>query len=220
MTAQRRAGVRWDALVKVGGSSKRFKIIIVPGGGVFADLVRRERRRLKLREEVAHRMALRGMDQYGLLIASLCPRARVVKTKESAARAARSGKIPVLLASSLIETEPALERTFRLTSDSIAAFLAGHMGARRLILLKSVAVPLGRIRNRTEAATIARRGIVDPLFPRLLPTGITTWIVDGRNPADLERALVIQEDAVERCEGASPRRARRNAVRRSGCRTP
>jgi aspartokinase-like uncharacterized kinase len=237
MMAAGRGRFRWDALIKIGGSlgrgtalrsllsrlarlSPRRRLILVPGGGVFADLVRRESVRLRLPEDVAHRMALRGMDQYGLLIASLCTRARAVETLDSAERAARCGKIPVFLAASFVEREPGLEKTFRLTSDSIAAFLAGRVGAASLVLLKSVAVSGGRIRNRAEADAIAHRGLVDPLFPRFLPGGISTWILDGREPDALERVFRAQVERGGRGAAASPRSARRNATRRSGSRTP
>jgi aspartokinase-like uncharacterized kinase len=75
-------------LIKVGGSlcdprflppiameiqrlATSFDVIIVPGGGPFADLVRTWESQLALSESTAHWMAIAAMDQYGLLLESL-----------------------------------------------------------------------------------------------------------------------------------------------------
>ncbi len=59
-----------DVVIKVGGSLGRWKgatnVLVIPGGGVFADLVRAEYRRARLTDHAAHRMAILAMDQYGL----------------------------------------------------------------------------------------------------------------------------------------------------------
>ena len=193
---QSRDGIEF--VVKVGGSlgrgriplrgivtrlaalAERRRVLVVPGGGVFADLVRRERRRLGIGAEAAHRMALRATDQYGLLLASLHPRAAAVADLAGARRLAARGRLAILLPADLVDRAPSLERTFRLTSDAIAAWVAGRVGAGRLILLKSVPGIAVFFSERRDAARLARRGIVDPLFPRLLPPGVAVAVLDGR----------------------------------------
>ena len=84
------------AVVKVGGSlaaypeklkalcaklsevSKKHKLIVVPGGGEFADTVRALDKRFNLSPAVSHRMAILGMDQYGFLLSHLLPDSCVV----------------------------------------------------------------------------------------------------------------------------------------------
>ncbi len=97
--------------------------------------------------------------------------------------------MPILLASCLVQREHTLERSFRLTSDAIAAFLAGRLKTAHLVLLKSVPCPAGRIRDRAAAEKLARRDIVDPLFPEMLPPRTTAWILRGRRPSDLDRFM-------------------------------
>ena len=159
--------------------ASRRSILVVPGGGSFADLVRRERRRHRLRAPKAHAMALLAMDQYGLLLAAATPRAQLVRTLAAARRVAAAGRLPVLLASRLVGASPGLERSFRLTSDSIAAHLAGRSGARRLLLLKSVPGLDLAIVDRGDVGRAIRRGWVDPLFARHLPPGVETRLLDG-----------------------------------------
>ena len=199
----RRPAFRWEIVIKVGGSlgrrprqlpplmrriarlAREQRLLIVPGGGVFADLVRRETRRHGFEEERAHRMALLAMDQYALGLGRFCPGSRPVTTLAAARRVAASGRAPILLASSLLLRESTLERSFRLTSDSIAAYVARRTGAKRLALMKSVQRPDGRVSSREELQRLARRGVVDPLFPRLRPDGVEVFILDGRRPTAL-----------------------------------
>jgi aspartokinase-like uncharacterized kinase len=220
VTPRRAAG--WDLVVKVGGSlgrrrgglapimralaavARTRRVLVVPGGGVFADLVRREMRRFGLREVRAHTMALLAMDQYGLVLAGQAPGARPVTTLAAARRAAGEGCLPILLAARFVgELGGAagarsagrargrgarMERSFRMTSDGIAAWVAARVGARRLVLLKSVRGLDLAIGGRAAAARAARRGLVDPLFARHLPRGAAVRIIDGR-AADLRDDL-------------------------------
>ena len=207
---------RWDLLIKVGGSlgrgaalppllqrigllAGRRRLLVVPGGGVFADLVRRQTARVPVEEATAHQMALFAMDQFGLLLSSQTRRATVVDNLQAAELVAEAGRVPILLASSLVRAAAGLERSFRLTSDSIAAHLAGRVRAANLVLLKSFRRPAGRIPDRAAAEALARKGKVDPLFPALLPSGTAAWILCGREPAQLDRFMPA---------GALPRRSR------------
>ena len=219
---------RWDLLLKVGGSlgrgpslrpllqriallARRRRLLVVPGGGLFADLVREQMRR-------RGHMALLAMDQYGLLLSSLTRRSTAVDNLRAAELVAETGRVPILLASSLVRNEGSLERSFRLTSDSIAAFLAGRLHTAHLVLLKSIRKAAGRIRDRGTAERLARRGIVDPLFPGMLPAKTVTWVLSGRRPSDLDRfmpvvrrngatgrAVTLPTDARPRSRRAGPR---------------
>src|SRR3546814_1733087 len=57
-----------DALAAGGGS-----IVLVPGGGPFADAVRTMQRRWSFGDATAHHLALLAMEQYGLMLAGLQP---------------------------------------------------------------------------------------------------------------------------------------------------
>jgi 5-(aminomethyl)-3-furanmethanol phosphate kinase len=227
----RRAPFRWDLVVKIGGSlgrghslraaveglaslARHARILAVPGGGRFADLVRREQRRLGLDEASAHRVALRAMDQYGLVIGGLCRAARPVESLDEARREARRGRLPVLLAAATVDRARGLERTFRLTSDSIAAYLAGRERAPRLVLMKSCAGSRLRVPGRSALVSLAERAIVDPLFPALAPEGCEIFIVNGRRAVAWERILRGPTGA------QGPQSAKRKSRRRSASSGP
>src|SRR5207245_2080147 len=163
--------------------------------------------RLSLDEAGAHRMALRAMEQYGLLLAGLCPAAKAVGDLGSARRLAARGRTPVLLVAPILERSRRLERSFRLTSDSIAAFIAGRVRAPRLVLVKSrpggdgLPLRVGALRE------LARRGVVDPLFPALAPRRSDVRIIDGTDAAGWEGLLA--EEAREAGGPVRPRAGRR-----------
>src|SRR5437879_5621408 len=68
--------------------SPRRRIVIIPGGGPFAEAVRTMFRRVKIGEDAAHWMAVLGMDQYAHALASRLPSA-VLRGRASSARPAR-----------------------------------------------------------------------------------------------------------------------------------
>jgi aspartokinase-like uncharacterized kinase len=160
------------ALSAVAGVARSQKLLIVPGGGPFADAVRAVDRRLGLSHTTAHWMAVLAMDQFAHLMSGRLAAARFVQEPGEISAAINADRVPVLAPSRwLRETDP-LPHSWDVTSDSIAAWVAGCLGARRLVLVKPAGV------DRAGAA-------VDPYFARALPAGVRATIV----PADRLDAL-------------------------------
>lgn len=147
----------WLAAVAAGGGDS----VLVPGGGPFADAVRAAQRRWPFDDTTAHQMALLAMHQYGLLLGGLRPELVAADSVAAMAAARRAGRIPVWLPAPMVLAAAELEASWRLTSDSLALWLARRLNASRLVLVKSVTAPAG-----AGAQTLAEAGIVDPLFPR------------------------------------------------------
>src|ERR1700742_1585097 len=55
--------------------SRRRPVLVVPGGGPFADAVRAVDAQVGLTDGIAHGLSLRAMDQLGVLLATLLPAA-------------------------------------------------------------------------------------------------------------------------------------------------
>jgi aspartokinase-like uncharacterized kinase len=53
-------------------------VLVVPGGGPFADAVRALDAQVGLRDDVAHLLAMRAMDQFGVLLAPMLPDAETI----------------------------------------------------------------------------------------------------------------------------------------------
>jgi aspartokinase-like uncharacterized kinase len=169
------------ALATVAAAATSRRLLIVPGGGPFADAVRDVDRRLGLSDAAAHWMAVLAMDQCAHLIAAKLARAVVVAEPREIAGALGprpAGRVAVLAPYRwLRETDP-LPHSWDVTSDTIAAWVAGRVGARRLVLVK----PAG-VRPSSE------RSLVDACFSRALPAGVRTVIVPGDQVDELRLAL-------------------------------
>lgn len=146
----------------VSGAVRASRVLIVPGGGPFADAVRDVDRRLHLTDEAAHWMAVLAMDQYAHLLASRLERGAVVFSLADALGAAESGRLPVLAPYQWLREDDPLPHSWDVTSDSIAAWIAGASGAREIVLVK----PRG-----------ASGVMVDPCFARVLPWHVAAMIV-------------------------------------------
>ncbi len=205
------------AVLKVGGSLSRgqglialgreigrlgaqHRLLVVPGGGEFADAVRDHYRRYGLSETTAHRMALLAMDQYGCLLGDLVPGGVLVTDLLSARRVAAGGQTPILLPSSLLIQADPLPHSWQVTSDSIAAWVAGQARAPRLIMLKDVdglfsADPAqgGRAQlllQMTVEDLAGHRGGVDEYLATVLASvDLETWMINGERPERLAELL-------------------------------
>lgn len=133
------------------------RAVVVPGGGPFADQVRTAQPRMGFDDRAAHRMALLAMEQYGCAIAGLhaglTPAGSLQEIRDALAR----GGVPVWLPARALIDEDAIAASWDVTSDSLAAWLARRIGARRLLLVKHVHVE----ENTVAVADLAARAIVD-----------------------------------------------------------
>jgi len=168
--------------------SPRRRLVIVPGGGPFADAVRTMFRRIKIGEDAAHWMAVLGMDQYAHVLAARLPGAVLVEQQAEIAAARQAGRLPVLAPYRWVRAADPLPHTWEITSDSIAAWIAGMLGARRIVLIK----PAGG----------DPRKLVDPLFIRTLPPAVEHFIITADDLGQLDVALDERRD---RGQGRSAR---------------
>ena len=205
-----------DAVLKIGGSLNRadclealcgqvrrlgesFHLMVVPGGGVFADEVRKAYKRFKLSETAAHCMALSAMDQYGYVLNHLIAGSLLTPDLTTACRAVESGKVSILLPSASVLQHSDLPHSWQVTSDTIAAWASHRADCRRLILLKDVdgllsAAPTNKeaelVTELTVAQLAARRGGVDEYLSRFLASvRLETWVVNGLRPERLAELL-------------------------------
>lgn len=206
-----RGGSLRDLGGRLAALGRRHRLLVVPGGGVFADAVRDLDRREKLDASSAHWMAIGAMDLYGLALAGLIPGSRTAVTRADAL-AADAAVVRVLLPALWLRLADPLPHGWDVTSDSIAAWVARECGAARLVLLKDAVgmaapLPSGRPPAGGVVALEEARGweAVDGHFGDVL-AGLEAplYVLDGGAGGALERLL---DDG--RCDGLSvlPRRA-------------
>ena len=178
--------VSWIRLFARFSRRRRPRIVVVPGGGAFADQVRIAQRTRRFDDGVAHRMALLAMDQMGLMFAGLSPALRPAASRRAIAAAHRRGHVPVWLPTRMAAGRRDIPESWDVTSDSLAAWLAGVLAADRLVLVKSVDPPAGPV----AASALCKRGLVDKAFARFIAgRSFECWCVCSSRRGDMARAL-------------------------------
>jgi aspartokinase-like uncharacterized kinase len=151
--------VKWlEILVKFSDG----KIIIVPGGGLFANSVREAQKVSNVSDAVAHQLALLAMDQYGIMLAGMNSALVTASSELEIAERGWQHRGIVWLPSKMALADSSIPNNWHVTSDSLSAWLANKLGAEQLILVKSK--PL--ITYQTEAPSKLQNLVDDELIDR------------------------------------------------------
>jgi aspartokinase-like uncharacterized kinase len=117
-------------------------VVLVPGGGPFADAVRAQQGPLGYDDATAHDMALLAMGQHGLALAAR-PGFVAAATPSRIAHALAAGRVPVWLPAAMLARARDVAKGWGVTSDSLALWLAARLGARAVLLVKRDAASPG-----------------------------------------------------------------------------
>jgi aspartokinase-like uncharacterized kinase len=189
-----RVGV--DIVLKVGGALLRdpatlqhtmeglsraqrdARLVVVPGGGPFADAVRDRDRRLPLTDDDAHWMAILAMDQYAHVLAGLVDDSLMVHDPAGIAAALGAGRVPVLAPYRWLRSADPLPHSWDVTSDSIAAWIAVTLGAPHLLLLKPAVAPLAEVVDAQFEPTLAMATTRPPLVHLCIAAGAAQAVAE------------------------------------------
>jgi aspartokinase-like uncharacterized kinase len=134
-------------------------VVIVPGGGAFADQVRLAQHHWQFDDRTAHRMAILAMQQMALLIKGLKSDFSIACSVTDIWKQLHQQKI-VIWSPDIIELDnAAIQASWDITSDSLAAWLAMTLSARELILVKSAMID-----ENFSIQQLAKQNIVDKAF--------------------------------------------------------
>jgi len=198
------AGVRGERplVVKVGGSiaetgrltsvlemiaAARVPLVVVPGGGPFADAVRKLQPELQFSDAVAHRIAMLAMEQMAECMVSLQAGLKIARSLDDISEAVMDGQIPVWAPLQMIGNDETIAANWAATSDSLSARLAELLDTR-LVLLKSVSVD-----GNASAKELALQGVVDRLFPEIVARAELSWSIFGPGDDAALSALLAGE---------------------------
>ncbi len=209
-----------DAAIKIGGSlsdnpkvlralgevlcnmAKWHPLVVVPGGGRFADAVRKFDAVYGLPAATSHKMAILAMDLYGLILSNIIPGACSCDSLAEAETLSREGKVAVLLPSKLLLQENPFEPSWDVTSDSITAFIAVKLHAPKAVFATDVdgvfsADPKKKgdakffeTIHLDELLKLRERTSVDSFLPRfLIKNPLDCYVVNGLHPERVEAVL-------------------------------
>jgi len=185
-------------LVKVGGSLmgharqvmaplKAYDVLVVPGGGPFADTVRSVQKETGVDDATAHKMAIMAMDQYGLLLSDVSG----LPAYDSLDDVETPG---IFLPSILLKQDDPFTPSWDVTSDTIACHIAHLAGAERFIILTDVNGIFvdGELASEITAAELQKlpETCVDKALPSyLIKYNMDCMVVNGTDKGAVERAL-------------------------------
>lgn len=142
--------------------SKQQSILIVPGGGPFAEHVRTAQNLHHFDDNHAHHMALLAMTQFAILIAGIEPQCQLVRYSEITEL--KKPALSVWLPNDDLLSVKELPHSWSVTSDSIALWLSQQLKADELIIIK-------RTENISNSiADLVNRKILDTEFETVYQT--------------------------------------------------
>ena len=160
-------------------------VLVVPGGGPFAGLIRDIDKERRLSEDAAHWMAVLAMDQYAYYLHD--------KTGiELTPLLVRKKGIRIILPYEVLRRQDELPHSWDVTSDTIAAWMAYKTGAGLIKATDVDGVTLeGCLQQAIDASAL--KGIetcVDLALPGfLIDHGMGALVVNGLVEGRLEDAL-------------------------------
>lgn len=167
--------------------SPLFSILIVPGGGIFADAVRGADERFGLGDDAAHWMAVLGMEQYACYLQDKS----LAQVTDSITEP--SFGVSILFPYRLLKTEDPLPHSWDVTSDTIAAWVAKQTGA---LFIKVTDVDgifrEGKLAREVFAADFSENfeSCIDPFLSGfLLKNRMECRIINGKFPERVIQAV-------------------------------
>jgi 5-(aminomethyl)-3-furanmethanol phosphate kinase len=165
-----------ETMVELGSG----RVVIVPGGGGFADEVREQQELWRFDDLAAHNMAVLAMAQMALMMQGICPALALATSDSDLRRAVQQARVPVWLPFEALREQRDTLTNWGVTSDSLAAWLANRLNAEGLLLVKACA-----IEPSMDVARCVAAGIVDHEFARF--TRDAAYAVTLLNCAELPR---------------------------------
>jgi 5-(aminomethyl)-3-furanmethanol phosphate kinase len=141
----------------------RGTAVIVPGGGMFAEQVRKSQLLWSFNDSAAHKMAILAMQQMALLFQGINGNLSIASSKQSIKAALKSNKTVVWSPDLQWLVQSSLPDSWDVTSDSLSAWLSAQLQAEQLVLVKSATIP-----SSSTLAQLTEKGIVDKYFCQLI----------------------------------------------------
>lgn len=172
-------------------------ILVIAGGGQLVDVLRAYRKTLALSDETAYSMAILAMDQHACLVAEVGG----FTVSHSLRELMKRRTVPQVFAPSDVLLNLPINDDIhidRMTSDTIAAFVAGWLGADLIIATDTdgiysadpAVVPDAIFLERVRASDLTHPTSVDAEAVRMMRRwNVRTWVMNGTVPDRLVRYM-------------------------------
>jgi aspartokinase-like uncharacterized kinase len=174
----------WLDVIATAGAGK---VVLAPGGGPWADEVREAQNCEGFDDRVAHRKALRAMEQYGQVLAATRPGFVVASSSAEIREVLKDGQVPVWMPYEMVVADPSIPESWDVTSDSLAAWLADKLNCSTLLLVKSFAIN----EPQPDIEELVRRGWVDRCFTQFTSSARFQIRVLGHGDQETARQILV-----------------------------
>lgn len=162
--------------------SNSQKILIVPGGSIFADMVRK----VNASQDAAHWMAVLAMEQYGYYLADGADVRLIedLKIKDKGTY--------ILLPYNLLKKNDELPHSWDVTSDTIAAWVTKKLNGRFIKVTDVDGIYINGVlfQELDAAELIGKETCVDAQLPHfLIKNKMNCEIINGNYPGRVIKAL-------------------------------
>lgn len=144
-----------DCLHSIAEFARDRPVVLIAGGGPFANAVRLAQQDHHLSDKTAHQMAINAMRQFALLLIDLLPDAQIFC---EVFKPPPSSGLRVWLPDDSQMMVANLPQNWQVTADSLSLWLAQQLDADELILIKSCVIDSPNINELTDL------GVLDPHF--------------------------------------------------------
>lgn len=174
---------QWLALVVQHGDGR---VVIVPGGGIFADTVRAVYNQVHMSETCAHALAVSAMNQFGTLLIDQMPELVPAHSELEIAERSWQHRGIVWMPSNMVMADgDDIPQSWDVTSDSLALWLANKLSAQHVLLVKSQ-----RPEPNSTLAELTRKGLIDPAFASFdNGSEVKSWVIYKGDYAAFEQGF-------------------------------
>jgi aspartokinase-like uncharacterized kinase len=164
-------------------SASKQTIVIVPGGGPFADQVRNLQLQWQFSDAIAHHMAILAMRQYGLMLAGLSSQFESLETVEAIKEHLHYSMRSIVWMPCHEELQQdQVVASWDVSADSLAVWLCEKLNADRLILIKAADM----IEHQDDSIeTLQHANIVDRAFKQMMDKVHCPLTILGGDQLDL-----------------------------------
>ncbi len=145
-----------DVLIKLGGSllnnlekckllaselsdlGTHHNIVVFPGGGPIDNYIEKLNKTVSFQPEIHHNLCARAQDQTGLIFGSMCGDVGFFSTFVDMKKIFDNDKLAVMLPSNMIIQLNVFEQSWRITSDTMSAYFANILSAKKFAILTDV----------------------------------------------------------------------------------
>ncbi len=135
--------------------SNNSDVVLVVGGGIFADAVRLSQKFLKFDDKFANYLAIKATENYAESINSLFPEIKLIKNLNELRK--KEG-LKIWLPGKTLKNEKTFIKNWSSTSDSIACWLSKKISAKGVIFVKSLNFEKNEKHNLKD---LQKQGILD-----------------------------------------------------------